>query len=459
MEVVSPFTSIAHAAASTWNLKGGNQAAMDAVILEARTKANIAAESQPQERQQKGGKGKSGRYNGGQRGAASTHSTPQKKPNTAAGQGICYTFRDTGSCAFGMNCKFKHDTGQSSATKQYAPNVNANHTSIQEAVSQVQQQHEINMQEQHREWERRMVEMQQHHTQVLANMTQIAPQQVLFTEGDCSHINNTETENLSKVMPHRKARIKAPSEYDNLQRMHKESIPKVLPIPCTVGPIVDNAADDIILAASDSKHFSKIQTAPPVTVKTVVGSTTSSSRATMPVGTFEPLQGRVMSRANRSIAALDKLTEQGYTYVQLHRAAGLVKGDTVLECPQDGNMFRLPTGSTQSGRAAEMRLAEAKFRTFAQARARQQQHARFKCMHHPKCLICPDDACDLGNIQRKPATRNVQGTLPTGADKGLVLSIDYIVGMPASAAGNTGGLNVAEVEHNLGYVVPTKSRG
>ena len=50
LEAVSPFTSIAHATASSWNLKGGNQAAMDAVILEARTKANIAVESQPQER-------------------------------------------------------------------------------------------------------------------------------------------------------------------------------------------------------------------------------------------------------------------------------------------------------------------------------------------------------------------------------------------------------------------------
>ena len=41
--------------------------------------------------------------------------------------------------------------------------------------------------------------------------------------------------------------------------------------------------------------------------------------------------------------------------------------------------------------------------------------------------------------------------MPTGAEHGLVLSLDYIVGMPISAAGNTGGINVAEAEHDLGH--------
>ena len=49
--------------------------------------------------------------------------------------------------------------------------------------------------------------------------------------------------------------------------------------------------------------------------------------------------------------------------------------------------------------------------------------------------------------------------MPTGAEHGLVLSLDYIVGMPISAAGNTGGISVAEAEHDLGHFVPIKGRG
>ena len=118
----------------------------------------------------------------------------------------------------------------------------------------------------------------------------------------------------------------------------------------------------------------------------------------MPVGAFGELQGTVIPKAPKSLAALHKITAKGYAYVQLDNAVGLVKENTVLECPQDGNMFRLPTGGTQSGRAAEMRLAEAKFKSFAQERARRQQQERFKMMHHPKCLVCPDGACDIANI-------------------------------------------------------------
>jgi hypothetical protein len=178
----------------------------------------------------------------------------------------------------------------------------------------------------------------------------------------------------------------------------------------------------------------------------------------MPVGTFRPLQGRVVPRARGSIAALHKLTEQGYTYVQTHRAAGLVRGQTVIECPPEGHMFRVPTGGTVSGQAAEMRLAEYRFKRFAHARARRQQLPRFEAMHKPRCLTCPDDACDIGNIKRKPAVRKVQGSMATSAEKGLVLNIDYVVGMPESAAGNTGAMNVSEATHNLGYLVPTKGR-
>ena len=77
---------------------------------------------------------------------------------------------------------------------------------------------------------------------------------------------------------------------------------------------MDNAADDDVLAEQDRKHFSEEQQTAPVRIKTVTGAVTVRKSGTMPVGIFQPLQGKVVPGAARSLAALHKLTKQGYTW-------------------------------------------------------------------------------------------------------------------------------------------------
>ena len=76
-------------------------------------------------------------------------------------------------------------------------------------------------------------------------------------------------------------------------------------------------------------------------------------------------------------------------------------------------------------------------------------------LHHPERLICPDDACDIANIQRKPATRNphAQETLPKGAEHGLHC------GNADECSRKHWRHKCGRREHGLGYFVPTKGRG
>lgn len=188
-----------------------------------------------------------------------------------------------------------------------------------------------------------------------------------------------------------------------------------------IGPIVDGAADEDIIAGKDQPHCTKTDKGGGVNTRTVTGLQKVKTIGTLPVGKSQSIQGPIMKNATHSVAALHKITRRGYTCVQQHRAAGLVKGDTVIECPPCRNFFTLSPAQTEPAcaRAAEMRLAEAKFNTFSKARARAQHMARLKSLHTPKCLTCPDDSCNLGDMKRKSGRRKTD--LPTDAKRGLVI--------------------------------------
>ena len=58
--------------------------------------------------------------------------------------------------------------------------------------------------------------------------------------------------------------------------------------------------------------------------------------------------------------------------IALSHVAGLVQGTRVVECPPAGDMYRLPLTVSTPARAAEMKLAESKFKAFVQRRRRMQ---------------------------------------------------------------------------------------
>ena len=150
------------------------------------------------------------------------------------------------------------------------------------------------------------------------------------------------------------------------------------------------------------------------------------------------------------------LPSKGCTYVQQANSAGFVKGDAVIECPAEGNMFMLPASNAKPARAAEMEIVAAKFKKFVQQRIRNQllEHNR---THNPTdAEEC--DSCKQASNTKEPSRRKELNQYRNAEFDGLVLTVDFITGMPRDNDGNTNAFNVDEATHDLGYITPTASR-
>ena len=257
-------------------------------------------------------------------------------------------------------------------------------------------------------------------------------------------------------------RPRAPSMEQVLKRKATNASntqPKVnTPGSVVVSPLIDNCTDTSVTSFGDLKMCNGEQSATPVRVETVAGTSISKTTVDMPT-MFGPVKSRPMKHARRSIAAMQQILDKGYTYVQTRAlGAGLVSETTaeVVECPPEKGLYRLPATNGMAARAAEMQLAERKFRKFVQKRKLQQmlEHAR---THNPADEEC--DACKQAGITRKPAKRKVPNRYRDQKFDGLVFSVDYFTGMPEDNDGNTCAFVVDEATHDLGYLLPCKSRG
>ena len=68
------------------------------------------------------------------------------------------------------------------------------------------------------------------------------------------------------------------------------------------------------------------------------------------------------------------------------------------------------------------------------------------------------DDCKDATITKQPSTRKEPNRYREAEFDGLVLSFDFMVGLPRDNDGNTCAFNVDEATHDLGYLIPTKTR-
>ena len=227
-------------------------------------------------------------------------------------------------------------------------------------------------------------------------------------------------------------RPRAPTELERLRQIANDTDTQVL------APLIDNCTDVGVVTESDSKKCSNRRAVPPLIVSTVSGKSVSDVAADMPT-VLGKHTGRILKTARRSLIALGSITEQGYTYVQQANSAGLIKGDAVIECPAEGNMFRLPTANTEPARAAEMKIAAAKFKKFVQKRMRNQllEHNR---THNPTdAEEC--DSCKQALITKEPSKRKEPNQYRNAEFDALVLTVEFISGLPRDNDGNTNASN------------------
>ena len=245
---------------------------------------------------------------------------------------------------------------------------------------------------------------QSFHDQIWANNTMMIQLMQSVTEKqagtECTQSLAPTQAQAHGVVVSKVKRQRAPTEEQALRKVAFGGSPEVA---IRKGPVIGTATNVGVITAKDIQHGQILTNMSSVLVRTVTGEASSAQQGKLPVSSIS-IQGPIMPKAENSLAAVRKLNKQGYTYAHAPGAAGLMRGEETIECPPNGNFYRLPVALKPSPRAAEMRLAENELLKFRQQRIVQQMVGRFKSMHTPKCMpgSCPDDSCSLGGMHRKP---------------------------------------------------------
>ena len=253
--------------------------------------------------------------------------------------GLCWDLQNTGKCDY-PNCKFSHDLsgGQPRVNwRDRAPVKSVNSVSVeyvQELESRLTASDERNTQilEQ-------LMEMQQQNENLACNMTWL--QEKYGVDGLLGD-NSEHTTPLSVNGMSVQRVLKRPRALSEMQRARQVLKNSGSPQVAVATPIIDSAPDTSVVASIDSKYCTNTRAVQPIAVSTVTGSGVSDTVVTMRTAVTD-VDARPLKGAKRSLCAVADLNAAGYTYVQTPEdGAGLVKGDSVVECPPEGNMYRLP---------------------------------------------------------------------------------------------------------------------
>ena len=206
--------------------------------------------------------------------------------------------------------------------------------------------------------------------------------------------------------------------------------------PNRVSALIDSCTDTSVTCTADMSKCSNEREASPVGILSVTGTEVNRKAVDMPT-VIGDVESRCLPKARSSIIAQKDVLEKGYGVVALPGVGcGLVDvqkpeghPDRVIECPPEGNCYRLPNETVPTARAVEMQRAERLFRRFAQRRRRMQmlQHAR---SHKPADMLDCDD-CKGAGITKQPSTRKQPHRHRDAEFGGLDLSFDFITGMPS----------------------------
>ena len=274
------------------------------------------------------------------------------------------------------------------------------------------------------------------------------------------HVNGM---GVSKVT--NRTRERAPTLAQKLQQ-HWQQRKSNAGSPTVVSALIDSCTDTSVACSSDLKHCSNSRQCTPASIVSVTGTSVNDRAVDMPT-VIGDVGSRVLPKAQNSIIAQADILEKGYGVITLPGiGCGLVDvskpmghPERVIECPPDGNMYRMPTTSAPAARAVEMQRAERILRRWVQRRRLKQtlEHAK---THVPSDMLdC--DGCKISGITKAPSERKEPHRYRKEAEikfDGLDFTFDYMVGMPPDNGGNTAAFHMEEAQHELGSVIPCKTR-
>ena len=222
--------------------------------------------------------------------------------------------------------------------------------------------------------------------------------------------------------------------------------------PCKLarGPIIDTATGTDVIGADSVACATNIQVSTPFEFSTMAGTGVSKQRGDLSTPLIDIKSAPTVKAAATSLISATTIHDNGYTTVSDNSGMTLQRDGLAHEEVRDGNMFRLLVVE-KAKIDAEVNLAVARHRKTIIARMLKKMIEHRKRAHRP---TDPDgcDGCAL-QMSRKLARRLKPDARRHGEDRGLVVGMHYITGLPADNDGNIAAVGLAVASRAEGKLV------
>ena len=363
--------------------------------------------------------------------------------NTSASQRTkqkCHQFAATGTCTYGAKCRFEHDT-------EGTPTQQVNNVMVQ----QLQE-----MQRMQRDFQTQLLQQSQaQHQQTVNNIFSALAdgndEDTSSDEGLRQYMGVYWTKRGRGQVLRRKARkiLRASKVPTPTKPRSAKNMPYIL---------IDGATDIDVLAGRDSERAQSLHSLESeITYSSVGGEGASQQGAVLDSPLVPVTNAVVVAKAPASLVSHKTIHDAGFDIVYTQGTCTLVKGKECYSAIPKKGMFYLPT--TMDPRVAEVQmekaLKQAKEHTLRSALRRMKRHQ--KAMHKPKDPSCK--TCAQALTEKPPSRRGDPKAAKAGAERGLVVGSDYIVGLPESKNGmNAVFVMVATGEAHVVSAVACKDR-
>ena len=489
VRVVQPDAFLSATLMSEWAVSTKDQKALSTTIATARRELAIPLAVSTKKASGSGSrnnKGSSGAGSGGggwpkPRGGNSASSgrnntrgsPPPYASSSSSGGGydaknvLCRAYAKYGRCDYEPNCKFKHESsgGAPGIHQIVATQFDRQMKQMAGLMEGQREQMRDEMEQRMGEYKMAQKEDSELFQQIVSQLEGDDPGSPLTISNSVSAVKSCKNDYDEKIMAlTRRAaaqqvgkaklkRMKAPS--DSLLAGLRLRQARLTPRPSA--PIIDGASSYDVCKKSDCKFaLSVTELDQPVKFGTVTDTGTATEVAHMQTPLMDIKEAIVVDTAPDSILTHKTLHDNGVeAIVYMPGKCSLVCGDKVIGAIPDKGMFRMPyEASPQQDELVLDALSKAKKYWMQLVFARMKRHMRRA--HRPKSTDCR--TCQEALTQKPPSTRCSQDDKKDGSDRGLVLGMDYKVGLPIDKDGNTGVLVVVAAGSGVGEAVKVKTR-
>ena len=412
---------------SEWTASAKDQSALSAVLTTARKELAIPVAKSDKRPDRNNGNGsqsdsasKHFSRSGGSRGAPPPYSNSS---SSASSKVTCNNFKKYGKCSYGTKCKFEHEGGGPPGIHQIVA------TQFDRQMKQMAKMVDAQNEMLRSEIDDRVNDM-------MGNDIQMMQQLAEDMNGAFPPLALPMVAMTTRAAARQVSRRKTPSDADGAGarfRQAREAAPNAMPVT----PVIDGASSYDVCKHSDCKYAKTVTSLDsPVQFSTVSALGSADEVAHIGTALVDMPDSIVVKTAPDSLCTHKTIHDNGFdAVVYMPGKCALVKGSEVYGALADKGMFRLPANGKPHSDARALDAVN-KARKYWMKITFERMKAHMRRAHRPKSTDCR--TCLEALTDKPPSTRCAQDDAKSGSDRGLVVGMDYIVGLPTDKDGNTG---------------------